>query len=248
MERTAKKYGDRDITATRTGRVLIVDDDQVVCMFAKKILEHEGHSVSVADSVFSGRVALRAEVDVAVIDVDLPDGEGFELVELVRERFPRPIPIVLITGNPIDEYLDKSVAQGIIEFLFKPFHAMDLRGAVERAVAARARWEERIGALPVSSLERRSGLHLTPKPIPESEVGQLSRMLSVRHNLTERERETLEQMLAGLQNADIAAALNISGNTVKYHVRNILMKLGMESRTELFRSLLNQGDLGPPQE
>lgn len=242
MEPPASKPAHRDAPLTRPGKVLIVDDDRVVCLFAQKILEHEGHMVSIADSVVAGRAALRTEVDVAVIDVDLPDGEGFELVELVRQRFARPIPIVLITGNPNDDYLDKSVSQGVIEFLFKPFHAQELRAAVERAVAARARWEARVGAVSIAGLERRSGLHLTPKPIPQSEVAVLSSTLSDRHGLTVRERETLEHMLAGLQNSDIAAALNISSNTVKYHVRNVLTKLGMESRTELFRSLLNQND------
>lgn len=242
MEHLVSKPGSRDVPAPRPRKVLIVDDDRVVRQFAKKILEYEGHAVTTADSVGAGREALKSDVDVAVIDIDLPDGEGFELVEAVRQQSSRPIPIVLITGNPNDKNIDKSVSQGIIEFLFKPFHAQDLRAAVERAVAAVARWEARVGELPNAGLERRSGTHLAPKPIPESEVGHLSRTLSERHGLTERERETLEHMLAGLQNADIATALKISANTVKYHVRNILMKLGMESRTELFRSLLNQTD------
>lgn len=242
MEQSVSESGDRDVPVVRPRKVLIVDDDRVVRLFAKKILEYEGHAVTTADSVVAGRAALRNDVDVAVIDIDLPDGEGFELVNVVRQRAARPIPIVLITGNPNDQYLEKSVSQGIIEFLFKPFHAQDLRSAVERAVAAVARWESRVEGLPAAGLERRSGTHLTPKPIPESEVAHLSRMLSEKHGLTERERETLEHVLAGFQNADIAAALKISANTVKYHVRNILMKLGMESRTELFRSLLNQSD------
>jgi DNA-binding NarL/FixJ family response regulator len=244
MERSSSPRGERDAFPERPRRILIVDDDRVVCSFARKILEHEGHTVSVADSVGTARSALHHEVDVAVIDVDLPDGEGFELVELLRQRFARPIPVVLITGSPTDDYLRKSVSQGIIEFLFKPFHAKDLRAAVERGLVARARWETRVDALSGGNLERRSGTHLAPKPIPipPSEVEDLCRVLSDRHGLTERERETLGHILAGLQNADIATALQISANTVKYHVRNVLTKLGMESRTELFRSLLNQSE------
>lgn len=241
MEQAASDRRSSGAHLERQARVLIVDDDLVVCSFVRKILEHEGHKVNTANSVLAGREALKSEVDVAVIDVDLPDGEGFELVDLVRDRFSRPVPIVLITGNPNDDYLDKSISQGIVEFLFKPFHAKELRAAVERAVQARARWEARVGALPETGVERTSGTHLAPKPIPASEVGRLTEMLAERHGLTERERQTLEHMLAGLQNADIAAALAISANTVKYHVRNVLTKLGMESRTELFRSLLNQG-------
>ncbi len=240
MEQAASDRRSSGAHLARQARVLIVDDDAVVCSFVQKILEHEGHKVKTAASVLGGREALHAEFDVAVIDVDLPDGEGFELVDLVRDRFARPIPIVLITGNPNDDYLDKSVSQGIVEFLFKPFHAKDVRAAVERAVQARARWEARVGSLPESGINRTASTQLAAKPIPPSEIGHLTESLARLHGLTERERQTLGHMLAGLQNVDIASALEISANTVKYHVRNVLTKLGMESRTELFRSLLNR--------
>ena len=62
--------------------------------------------------------------------------------------------------------------------------------------------------------------------------------LSRRGNLTARERETVELLLRGYSNEEIAAALSISGHTVKYHVRNILRKLSLATRTDLFRLLV----------
>ena len=69
-------------------------------------------------------------------------------------------------------------------------------------------------------------------------------------NLTEREREVSDYIAAGLSNADIARELYVSVYTVKNHVRSILMKLGVESRTEAASLILNhrfarQGEMSP---
>jgi DNA-binding NarL/FixJ family response regulator len=239
MEQPVSDSPSNDSTTPLVGRVLVVDDEQVVRTFVKRILEHEGHTVTTADSVSSGREAIDGDIDVAVLDVDLPDGDGFELVEALRKQSSSPTPVVMITGNPNDDCIGKSVSQGIIEFLFKPFRAADIRAAVDRGIAAKLRWHSRVDALgdPVAGV--RSTLESRRKSFSADEALRLVKTLSERYGLTEREQETLGHLLAGLQNTDIAEALDISAHTVKYHVRNILTKFGMESRTELFRSLLN---------
>lgn len=231
----------------RRGRILVVDDQPTLLRWAKVILRDAGYEVGTATSVQSAVAALKDDFDVGVFDVDLPDGEGFDVVEVLRKAKSSLIPVIMITGNPNQENLGRSVSHGITEFLFKPFDKAELCEAVERALHAKRRWEERLAVLeeegrlkPAVQVahEEREGIGT----LPEGEISQLFESLATRGGLTERERETLQLMLAGLQNADIARALKISANTVKYHVRNVLTKLGMESRTALFRSLLAQAD------
>jgi two-component system nitrate/nitrite response regulator NarL len=231
----------------RRGRILVVDDQPVLLRWATKILGSAGYEIVTATSVHSALAALREDFDVGVFDVDLPDGKGFDVVEALRKAKSQLIPVIMITGNPNQENLGQSVSHGITEFLFKPFEKDELYDAVERALHAKRRWEQRLAVLAKegrikpgapAALEGQEGWGT----FGESEISQLLESLATRGGLTERERETLKLMLAGLQNTDIARDLKISANTVKYHVRNVLTKLGMESRTALFRSLLAQAD------
>ena len=220
-----------------SSRVLVVDDHVSMCRIMKQQLEREGHQVSVAHSVSQGRIALSERFDVAVLDVDLPDGQGFELVEELRRNATSPTSVVMITGSPNQENLQSSLHKGVHEILFKPFKYAEVRDAVSRALAANRRWHERLAILEGRRLEPAAS---GPK-LGEAELTEVIQALVDGHGLTDREREILDLILRGLQNSEIASQLQISANTVKYHVRNLLTKLGMESRTELFRSLL-KGD------
>jgi len=207
-----------------------------MCRVMKQQLEREGYQVFVAHSVREGREVLGEDFDVALLDVDLPDGQGFDLVQDLRRNAKSPTSVVMITGSPNQENLRSSLHQGVHELLFKPFKFAEVREAVARAVAAKRRWHERLALLEGRKIEATA---VEPE-LPEAELTQITQALVDGHGLTEREREILDLILRGLQNSEIASQLQISGNTVKYHVRNVLTKLGMESRTELFRSLLSQ--------
>ncbi len=223
-------------------RVLVVDDHESMCRLVKHQLEREGHEVKVAHSVRQGMSALGEHFDVAVLDVDLPDGQGFELVDALRKSTTAPTSVVMMTGSPSRDTLQHSLNQGILEFLFKPFRSAEIREAVARALQANRRWHERLAILEGRFLREGPDTRATSSPteLSEADISRLVDVLGQRHALTERERETLDLVLRGLQNSEIALRLDISANTVKYHVRNLLTKLGVESRMELFRSLLNQ--------
>lgn len=228
----------------RDFRVLLVDDHASVCRFAAKVLTQEGYQVETAHSMAAAKELLDGPFDVAVLDIELPDGNGFQLVELLRTHSSVVVPVVMITGNPDQDKVSNTIRYGITEFLFKPFGKTELQDAVQRALEASARWKQRIaGAKLVVSQGDNSAVNddevgLAPGEVPPHLIEGLSR----KHGLTEREAEILELVLAGLQNADIADRLHISQNTVKYHVRNVFTKLGVESRVQLFRQLIQPGD------
>jgi len=225
-------------------RILIVDDEKALCKMLCKQLDRCGHDITVRHDIRSGLEALSESFDVALLDVDLPDGRGFDLVAALRESSVRPTSVIMMTGNPNQDTLNQSLNQGILEFLFKPFGGDELRSSVARAIDANERWKKRVAILHGVDPETvRSGSGAVESTeLPAGEISRLTQGLVQRHDLTEREQETLTLILQGLQNSEIAQMLDISANTVKYHVRNLLMKLGMESRTDLFRSLLNQVD------
>src|SRR5690606_12113014 len=110
-------------------------------------LERDGYTVACASSLQEGLEMLREEFDVGVFDVELRDGQGFTLVDFLRKTKSSLIPVIMITGNPNQDSLGRSVSHGITEFLFKPFHMRELSEAVERAFLAKQRWEERLTAL-----------------------------------------------------------------------------------------------------
>lgn len=226
-------------------RVLVVEDQESLRNVLVSQLLLDGHEVVSAGTVQGALPLVDRVLDVAILDIDLPDGRGFEIVEHLRGEPGCVTSVIMMTGNPSEESLALSLNHGILEFLFKPFGVAEIRAAMARALEASLRWRRRMAALE----QRLSGAEGPSLPsssrledFEEEELEKIVRSLRERHGLTERESETLQLMLTGLQNPEIASKLQISANTVKYHARNLLMKLGMSSRTELFRTLLNQNE------
>ncbi len=223
--------------STSAGRVLVVDDERAIRDAAVRALERAGLEVVAAPSVVAAMSLMDEPFDVAVLDVELPDGTGFQLVEALRNKSAALVPIVMITGSPDSAKVSESIRYGIVEFLFKPFDLSELLDTVQRALEARARWKDRVKDVDLDVVPSGGG-----EALPPNEVSRLIESLSTKHGLTDREVEVLGLILAGLQNADIATQLNISANTVKYHARNVFTKLGVESRVQLFRQLIQPSD------
>jgi DNA-binding NarL/FixJ family response regulator len=232
-------------------RVLLVEDDRSVALVVDACLTDAGCAVTAAACVRDASDALSTSrgFDVAVVDVGLPDGRGFEVIDALR-RHDAPCCAVMMTGDPSDATIADSIAAGISEFLAKPFDDGELLDAVARAVEVTRQWRSRIelarggdgdGHGHGNSGDRSSAPRVVPA-VDESDLEPAVRRMAAQGGLTDRERQILELILAGLQNADIANSLSISANTVKYHVRNMLTKLELESRTELFRTLLHSRD------
>ena len=100
-------------STTKGGTVLAVDDDPAVLELITLSLERDGHHVVTAVSVHGGLEALEKEFfDVAIFDVDLPDGKGFQLAEFLREVPPSATSIIMITGTRHLDYVEMSLTMG----------------------------------------------------------------------------------------------------------------------------------------
>ena len=102
---------------------LIVDDDQEVRKTLSSILEAEGYS---AEAVENGKKAIRfcekTSFDVALIDINLPDIKGTELLRILKEKQPKMVRII-ITGHPSIENATKSINEKADGYIMKPFNA-----------------------------------------------------------------------------------------------------------------------------
>lgn len=103
-------------------RILIVDDDEKICVMFKRILENEGIDT---DYVLNGRDAVekvkKIPYDILFLDVIMPGMSGVEVLQKIRV-FNKDIPVVMITGYSVSELLDQAKEFGLYRSLTKPIN------------------------------------------------------------------------------------------------------------------------------
>ena len=201
-------------------RVVIADDQPLMRAGFKAVLEATGGIEVVAeagDGEEAIAVAERHRPDVVLMDIRMPRVDGIE----ATRRLPRHRVLVLTTFG-LDEYIVEALRAGASGFLTKDAPAADLIAAV-RAVAA--------GDAVLSPQVTRRLLDRVAGRLPPA-AGAGAGATDGHAPLTEREREVLQLVAAGLSNAEIAAALVLAEPTVKSHVSNLLGKLGLRDRVQ----------------
>jgi NarL family two-component system response regulator LiaR len=207
-------------------RVIIVDDHAMVRkglgFFLKGFedLELVGEAAS-----GPAAIALCAQTapDVILMDMKLPGMDGAEAARLIRKHYPQ-VQVIALTSFQEEELVDRALQAGAIGFLLKNVSAPDLAQAIRQAHAGRP----------------------TLAPEATEMLLQIARQRGAKadYGLTKRERQVLALLAEGLSNASIAKRLSISESTVKYHVRGVLSKLGVNRRSEA-ASLAWKHDLVP---
>jgi DNA-binding NarL/FixJ family response regulator len=196
-------------------KVLLVDDHDLVRAGFRMILG-AAPDLRVVGEAANGREAIdgvrRLRPDVTLLDIQMPVMSGLEaLPELLSSR------VIVLTTFENDEYVFEALRLGASGFLIKNTPPEQLIGGI-RAVAGG-------GALLSPSITRRLIERFSsPRPYVET-----ARLLAT---LTDREREVLGFVAAGLSNGEIAATLVLSEETIKSHVSNVLGKLGLRDRVQ----------------
>ena len=199
-------------------RVLIADDHHLFREGLARILDEED-DIEVVASLRSGEEALAAmgsyHPDVVVLDVNMPGIGGIETARRLRERYP-DVGILMLTVSEDRETLFTAVQAGVRGYLLKSSTSDELVDAIYRVQRGEAAISPAMSA------------KLLDEFIALSQ-GQSKRPEDV---LTERERAILRYVASGMSNKEIGLALSISPHTVKAHLRHILDKLGLRSRTQ----------------
>ena len=123
-------------------RIMVVDDDEGILMLVKAQLRQKGHQVITAMSAEEAldSVSEKGAPDIVVLDVGLPDMDGLELLEALRERLEMPdLAAIFLTGRIEDKDVEAGRALGAT-YLTKPFVASAMLDAIERSAPTNETW------------------------------------------------------------------------------------------------------------
>lgn len=217
--------GTCDLEDERVG-VLIVDDHAAIRESIALAFEQDGgfRIAGLAGSLAEARTKLDG-VDVAIIDLGLPDGSGAELADL-RAANPRAQPLVL-SATVDRSSTAQAVERGAAAVLCKTAHLHQIVEAVRRLRAG----ETLIPLTETVELLRFAGRE-------RERASSAQRLID---SLTAREREVLQLLADGLDGAAVASRLHISPRTQRNHVANILSKLGVHSQLQALVFALRHG-------
>ncbi len=200
--------------------VAIIEDHQILVDALNLMLR------SSAEFPFVGAAACMAEglelvrhtmPDVLLLDLALPDGNGFDLVPQVMEASPATR-VVVLTSYADEDSVMRAVNLGVNAFLPKGCSLTELLDTIRRAAAG----EIVMPAQLLVNLLRRTAYN---KAIEVHEE-------TFRERLTPREYEILRYLAMGMSGNAIAEELKITPLTVRTHIRNLMSKLGVHSRLE----------------
>ena len=195
----------KDTSAT----VFVIDDDPSVREAIDSLIRSVGINVRTFASAQEFMTSTRPDAPAClVLDVRMPGLSGLDLQRELGNAGIR-IPVIFITGHGDIPMSVRAMKAGAVEFLTKPFRDQDLLDAISQAI-------ER------DRIERAQ----------YAEVVELQQRFE---ELTPREREVMEQVVAGLLNKQIANRLNISEVTVKLHRHQVMEKMKAQSLAELVR-------------
>lgn len=112
----------REHTGTDTYQILLVEDNMVNVKFTSQILERSGHKVTHAENGWAAiSCIMDEEYDLILMDIEMPELDGFEASKKIRELGNTKVPIVALTGHPKEEVVNRITEYGINDFLLKPF-------------------------------------------------------------------------------------------------------------------------------
>lgn len=208
-------------------RVLIADDHEVVrrgLSFALAAHEDLLLAGEAADGQEAVEACATARPDVILMDIQMPRMNGIEAARLIRQQYPQ-IRIIALTTFSDQDMVREMLQAGASGYLLKTTTMDELASAIRLAIS---------GQLTLSAEAAQTLLNPMPAAPPPAEP-------VIPFHLTERELEVLRLMVAGLNNAEIAAQLVVSRSTVKFHVSSILARMNVTSRVDAVRLALQSG-------
>jgi two-component system NarL family response regulator len=198
-------------------RIMVVDDHPALRKGLIGLIESEPGMKVIGETGDGGEVVeqyRKLRPDVVLMDLRLPSLSGVEAIMAVRKEFPEARFIVVTTFDT-DEDIYRAIHAGAQSYLLKDSSGDEILKAIRVVYAG--------------------GVHL-----PEKMAKRLSDRLK-RENLSPREMALLELLIKGRSNKEMAVALSLPETTVKFCLREIFTKLGVQDRTEAAVSALRQG-------
>jgi DNA-binding NarL/FixJ family response regulator len=213
-------------------KILICDDQYVVREGLKAIFETD-KGIQVVGTAADGAEALdlipQLQPDLILMDLKMPVMNGVQATRHIRQKYPN-VKILVLTTYDADEWVFDAIRNGAAGYLLKDTQREMLIAAIKDMMAGRTPVDPAIAG----------------KLFTQIVQGTPALQSTLIDNLTEREKDILRLLGAGLSNADIAARLYFSEGTVRNYISSILDKLGVADRTQAAVLALRCGlaDLG----
>jgi len=196
-------------------RLLVADDHQVIRTGLATLLA--GTEIEIVGEAATGKeplkLAEKIHPDVILLDIRMPDGDGLATLEKLRAKVP-DVKIVMLSTYDNPTYIARAVALGANDYVLKGSSREDLITTLRAAAAGESPCR-------AGELRRIAGAMKIRQVVDDDEVP-----------LTQRETQVLRHVALGLSNREIGRALEISVETVKEHVQNILRKIAVSDRTQ----------------
>jgi two-component system, NarL family, response regulator LiaR len=210
-------------------KLLVVDDHDLFRAGLASLLSAED-GIDVVGQASGGKMGVRLaselRPDVVLMDVRMPDMSGPEATREILARDPG-IRVLALTVSSDDADVSAVLQAGAVGFLAKDTPIDSLVVAIQAADSGAAWLSPRAAEVVLGRIR-------SSAPAPEQEPASLEQ-------LSARELDVLRLIANGMENAEIADALNISPRTAKNHVSNILAKLGLPSRVQAAVYAVRQG-------
>ena len=213
------KLGDVVTAQQKPIQVMIVDDHPMV-RDGLKVFLSVSPGMECSGEASSGEEALdlcgAVKPDVVLMDLLMPGMGGVAAIQAIRQRLPQ-VRIIALTSFAEPDLVQQAIRAGAVGYLLKNMTMGDLAEAIRAAYAGRSVMAPEATAAMMQALSQPAGESI---------------------DLTERERQILSLMVDGLSNQEIAYRLVISESTARFHVSNILAKLGVNNRTMAVRTAI----------
>lgn len=196
--------------------IMIADDHSMIREGLKQLLELDG-DIKVIAEANNGKDCLEKlntyHPDVLLLDINMPEMNGLQVLEILKER-KSDIKVLVLTVHNEVEYLLKAVEIGISGYMLKDSNSSELKNAI------------------FSIIEGEDYIQPSLIPMLNSKLLEIDSDKIKLDLLTRREYEVLKLLTEGMFNKEIAMKLNISERTVKNHVSNIFKKIEVTDRTQ----------------
>jgi DNA-binding NarL/FixJ family response regulator len=216
-------------------RVLLADDHPLFREGLAAVLDSQPDFVTVGEARDGHEAVQKARElrpDLILMDVSMPVCDGLEATKRVKQDFPQ-VTIVMLTVSDDNERLFEAIRNGAQGYILKNVRRDDLLSMLRGAVQGEAAISPVLGGRILEEFRRLD--KQAPATAPAEETG-----------LSAREQEVLLLVASGASNKEIAEQLCISIHTVKTHMRKILAKLHLTSRSEVTSYARREGLVPPP--